>query len=111
MFLFTRELARRLADRHVTANVVDPGLVKTPYHKQSSRTLRLVVQLLGKSSEQAGAALVHLAAAPELAAVTGQFFASTKPRPFRGQALDDAVAARLWKASAQLVGLPDETAP
>jgi retinol dehydrogenase-14 len=108
MFLFTRELARRLADQHVTANVVDPGLVKTPYHQQSSRTLRLIVQLLGKRSEQAGAALVHLASAPELAEVTGQFFAGTKPRPFRGQALDDEVAARLWKRSAALVGLPDE---
>jgi retinol dehydrogenase 14 len=46
-----------------------------------------------------------LASAPELAQVTGRYFADGKPKRSFKASYDQAVAARLWQVSADLVGL------
>jgi retinol dehydrogenase-14 len=111
LFLFTRELARRLPDGRVTANVADPGMVRTPYHARASLPQRIALKLFGTSPEEAAATITHLAASPEVAGVSGSLFAKKKPVAWRGQARDEAAAARLWAESARLVGLPEELAP
>lgn len=105
MFLFTRELARRLAGKNVTANILDPGLVKTNYHQQSGPILGLIVKLFGKKPGQAAETYVYLAASSEVVGVSGRFFSAGKEIPIKGQALDNAIAAKLWEVSAKAVGL------
>ena len=54
---------------------------------------------------QGASASIHLASAPELAQVTGRYFADRKPKRSAKASYDQATAARLWQVSTQLVGL------
>jgi retinol dehydrogenase-14 len=46
-----------------------------------------------------------LASAPDLKQVTGRYFVNSKPKRSSKRSYDEAVAARLWQVSADLVGL------
>jgi hypothetical protein len=58
-----------------------------------------------KSPEQGAATSIHLASSPDLTQVTGQYFANSKARRSSDASYDEAVAARLWQISADLVAL------
>ena len=109
--LFTRELARRLAGTGVTANVVHPGSVATnigsPGRFVSSVTRRILL-----SPEQGAATSLHVATAPDGAAVTGAYFARSARADGKlsRRARDDDLAARLWARSEELVAPPSEPA-
>src|SRR5262249_3131281 len=51
--LFTYELARRLADTHVTVNAILPGLVKSQLMREAPAPIRWVPSLLSSTPEQA----------------------------------------------------------
>ena len=113
--LFTYELARRLEGTGVTANVLHPGVVRTRFGQEDSgRWMRLmlpVVRPFLKSPEQGARTSVHLASAPELAGVSGRYFANSAPRKSSARSYDAQVAARLWETSAELTGaarVPEE---
>jgi retinol dehydrogenase-14 len=105
--LFTYELARRLQGTSITANVLHPGVVSTAFGADDpGRVQRLLVPLIRpfmKSPARGAATSVHLASAPELAQVTGRFFAGSTPRKSAARSYDETTAARLWRVSAQLV--------
>jgi NAD(P)-dependent dehydrogenase (short-subunit alcohol dehydrogenase family) len=107
--LFTYELARRLRASAVTANALHPGVVRTSFGAEDPRGIqRLLVPLLGpfmKVPAQGAATSIHLASAPDLEHVTGSFFANSKPKRSSKHSYDEAAAARLWRVSAELVGL------
>ena len=48
---------------------------------------------------------IHLASAPDLEQVSGRYFANRRPTRSSTRSYDQVVAARLWEASADLVGL------
>jgi hypothetical protein len=54
---------------------------------------------------QGASASIYRASAPELAQVTGRYFAGRKPKRSVKASYDQATAARPWQVSAQLVGL------
>ena len=106
--LFTRELARRLEGSRVTVNAVHPGAVSTRLGQHNAWWAVPLTRLLGiffKSPEQGAATSLHLAQEPELAGVTGRYYADCKETRPTALACDDALAARLWTASAHQVGL------
>ena len=109
--LFTYELARRLPASAVTANALHPGVVSTSFGAEDpSGVQRLLVPVMRpfmRSPARGAATSIHLAAAPELAQVTGRYFANSKPKRSSRRSHDRAVAARLWQVSADLVA--DET--
>ncbi|HZF48996.1 MAG TPA: SDR family NAD(P)-dependent oxidoreductase [Polyangiaceae bacterium] len=105
LFLFSRELSRRYPTKELTANVADPGMVKTGYHERASWAQRVALKLFGTGPEEAAATITYLASSPEVAGVSGALFAKCKQVPWKGQALDEAAAKRLWDESARLVGL------
>ena len=113
--LFTYELARRLDDSGVTANVLHPGVVQTAFGAEDpGRIQRLLVPLVRpfmKTPEQGAATSIHLASAPELEHVTGQYFANSKPKRSSGRSYDEAVAARLWDVSCELTGIAAGATP
>jgi NAD(P)-dependent dehydrogenase (short-subunit alcohol dehydrogenase family) len=105
--LFTYELARRLRGTKVTANVLHPGVVRTSFGAEDPAGIQRFIMpfapLFMKSPEQGAATSIHLASAPELEQVSGQFFANSQPKRSSKRSYDEAVAARLWQVSADLV--------
>jgi retinol dehydrogenase-14 len=109
--LFAYELARRLRDTGVTSNALHPGVVRTSFGADDPAGVqRFVVPLLRplmKSPARGAATSIHLATAPELEGVTGAFFANGRRTRSSKASYDESDAARLWRVSAELVGLPD----
>lgn len=107
--LFTYELARRLEGTGVTATVLHPGVVRTSFGREDSgRWMRLmlpVVRPFMKTPQEGARTSIHLASAPEVEGVTGQYFARSRPKESSKASYDRAAAARLWEASTRLVGL------
>jgi retinol dehydrogenase-14 len=107
--LFTYQLARRLVGTAVTANALHPGVVRTSFGAEDpARIQRLLIPLLRpvmKSPTQGAATSIHLASSPELEQVSGRYFANRRPTRSSTRSYDQAVAARLWEASADLVRL------
>lgn len=104
--LFTLELSRRLAGTGVTANSLHPGLVMTNIFREAGPVERTLIRLLGRwlmlSPAQGAATSVYLASSPEVAGVTGKYFAKCRELEPAPQAGDAAAAARLWEISEQL---------
>lgn len=95
--LFTGELARRLDAAEVTANFLHPGVIDTKL---------LHVNFGGGSPVAEGARTpLHLALAPEVAAVTGAYFVDRRQARAAAAAGDRRLAAELWRVSASLTGL------
>jgi NAD(P)-dependent dehydrogenase (short-subunit alcohol dehydrogenase family) len=107
--LFSYELARRLAGSGVTANALHPGVVRTGFGAEDSAgTQRMFVPLLRpfmKSPRRGAATSIHVTSAPDLAKVTGRYFADRKITKSSARSYDQAVAARLWQVSSEPVGL------
>jgi retinol dehydrogenase-14 len=107
--LFTYELARRLDGSSVTANALHPGVVRTSFGAEDpagvQRFLVPFMRPFMKSPTRGAATSIYVASAPELQHVTGRFFADGKERKSAERSYDTAVAARLWRVSADLVGL------
>ena len=107
--LFTYELARRLKRTSVTANALHPGVVRTSFGAEDPGLVqRLFTPFMGlflKSPTRGAATSIHLASAPDFEQVTGRYFVNSKPKRSSERSYDEATAARLWRVSADLVGL------
>ncbi len=106
--LFTYELARRLEGSGVTANCLHPGFVRTEIFRQRGAIgwlVRRAADLIALSPEQGALTSIYLASSPEVAGVSGQYFAKEKPAVSSPQSQDKAVAKRLWQLSEQLTGI------
>ncbi len=105
--MFTYELAKRLRATSVTANALHPGVVSTAFGAEDpGMTQRLVVPFMRpfmKSADRGAATSIHLASGPDLEGVSGVYFAKGTPTTSSKQSHDEAVAARLWQVSADLV--------
>ncbi len=106
--LFTRELARRLAGSGVTANCLHPGVVATGFGKNNAGPFSWGVRIAAPfflSAARGARTSIWLASSPEVAGVTGEYFARCRVAKVSVAARDDAAARRLWEASARLTGL------
>jgi NAD(P)-dependent dehydrogenase (short-subunit alcohol dehydrogenase family) len=106
--LFTRELARRLSGKGVTANCVHPGAVATGIWSKApwyARPLLAAAKKLMPGPEQGARAIVRLAASPDLEGLTGGYYEKGRLAAPSSLAQDEALAERLWEESARLVGL------
>ena len=101
--LFTYELARRLAGTGVTANVVEPGFVKTNLRVPFPFSL---FSFMRGSAVNGARPTVFLASSPEVDGVSGTFF-SQKGVATKSSKLsyDGNAAKRLWTLSAELTNL------
>ena len=107
--LFTREAARRWADRGITVNCVHPGFVATRLGRDGDggRLGELAMRLgrpFARTPEQGAETSVFLATSPTVAGVNGQYFANSRPASPSAAARDDDAARRLWEHSETLVG-------
>jgi retinol dehydrogenase-13 len=106
------ELADRLWGSGVTINAMHPGNVRSMIGMNNGWLYRWYQRYLLwpilKDPVISGEAIYYLAAAPEMATVSGRFFNLTideKPAP---HALDRSLGKRVWKISEELTGLPTE---
>lgn len=97
--LMANEFARRLGpDASVTFNALHPGVVST-------KLLTEGMQVSGHDEpEVAAAAISRLALDPELATITGAYFAGGEPTSPSGPGADDQLAARLYDVTMAQLG-------
>jgi NAD(P)-dependent dehydrogenase (short-subunit alcohol dehydrogenase family) len=105
--LFTHELARRLENEGVLANAVHPGVVNTNIWRGPGWVARIarLFSWLYKRPEEGARSVVYLAASPEVAGITGQYFKETEVVNPSPEAYDEKAEARLWKVSREMTGL------
>lgn len=112
---FTLELADRIpADAAVTANCLHPGFVpSTDLFRDAALRTRIAVRVagllpgVGTTRRAAADRLVRLVAAPEYAERTGRYVGDEEVTP-ADAATDPQTRERLWRVSADLVGVsPD----
>ena len=58
-----------------------------------------------KTPEQGAATPIHLASSPEVAGVSGVYFANQRPKRSATASYDTDLAHRLWVVSSALVGV------
>ena len=107
--LFTKELARRLDRKGVTANALHPGFVASRFAMNNLGILKgpyaLIQKLIAISPDAGAQTSIFLASSPQVQGVTGQYFdkkQAVEPSP---AARDEAAAAKLWDISARMTGL------
>ena len=109
--MFTYELARRLADSGVTGvtvNALHPGFVASHFARNNGLGMNIAMTIARPftiSVAKGARTPVYLASAPEVAAVTGQYFINCKPARSSKVSYDEAAQQRLWQISEQLTGL------
>jgi WW domain-containing oxidoreductase len=102
--LFARALARRLSADGITANSLHPGVIgSTNIVRHVNPLLALGVRLFSKSIPEGAATQCYLAANPEVADVTGQYFSDCRIAEPSRVAQDDQLGERLWTVSEQLL--------
>ncbi len=112
--MFTYDLAERLAGSGVTANIIRVPVVRLDEGRYDhvpgwmQAMYRLKMRLAAIAPEQMAETYLYLAAAPEAAALTGQYIDENRqPVKSSGPSYDRAVWTRLWDVSARLTGLEE----
>lgn len=108
--LFTYELARRMQGRGVTVNALHPGFVATNFGVSNGgffRPLFRLLQLAAIKPVEGARTTLYLASSPDVAGVSGQYFAKEKAVRSTAASYDEDTARRLWEVSAQMTGLKE----
>lgn len=100
--LFAKHLARRLAGTKRTANALHPGVIRTNLVRHVDQPDQMLSTMKLKSIAQGAATQCLVAARPEVAAVTGQYFSDCQVAETHPHAEDPELAARLWARSEQI---------
>ena len=102
--LFTRELAKRLAQEGIIANAMHPGVVASNFVNHAVPSMQQYMATLDSVSPEAGAdTLVWLATAPEAGKTSGGYFYKREAIQPSAAALDADGATRLWSESEKLI--------
>jgi NAD(P)-dependent dehydrogenase (short-subunit alcohol dehydrogenase family) len=111
MNAFTFELARRLAGTGVTANCLHPGAVATNIWSPAALPLigKLLIAMVKPfmlNSKQGAAVSLYLAASPEVAQVSGEYFVKSRPARSNPLSRDPKLMAEVWLCTEQMTGQP-----
>ncbi len=103
------ELADRLQGTGVTINAMHPGAVRTNIGMNNGFLYqwyqRYLLWPLLKDPRISGESIYYLAAAPEMASVSGCYFNLTIEEKPAAHALDRALGKQVWQVSEELTGL------
>ena len=107
--LFTKHLAKQLADKNITVNCLHPGVVKTKIgNKAGSKLFGFVWSLFsafGINPDQGAETSIHVATSDTLNDITGMYF--DKKVAYKGSDLsrDEKLQEEFWKWSEEMSGL------
>ena len=96
--LFSQELARRAAERGITACALHPGMVASDIWRRVPRPVRPLLTRRMLTTEQGASTPVYCATAPELAGVTGRFYINSREADPSRVATPE-LAGTLWERS------------
>jgi NAD(P)-dependent dehydrogenase (short-subunit alcohol dehydrogenase family) len=105
--MFTYELDRRLNGSGITVNTLHPGFVKSELYRHfgiATPIVNLAAGVFGKNAEQGAETSIYLASSPDVADISGKYFADRKPQESSPASYDEAEAKRLWAVSEELTG-------
>jgi NAD(P)-dependent dehydrogenase (short-subunit alcohol dehydrogenase family) len=110
--MFTYELARRIEGAGVTANALHPGMTNTAFSAEDpARKMAPIVAAMRpfmRSPKRGADTAVYLASSHEVSGTSGRYFANRKSKTSNPFSYDTATTARLWRVSADLVGLASD---
>lgn len=102
--LYTRELARKLADTGIVAQAMHPGMVHSNFASHGGKEMQDF--FAGKDAltpADPAQTIFWLATADEGGKQPGRYFHASTEAPVAPQGRDDAAAARLWNESEALL--------
>lgn len=100
--LFTYALARRLSGKGVTANCLHPGVVATGFGHNTPGLVNTLLSLARPfliTPEKGAATSIALASSPDVADVSGKYFAKSQPIASSKLSYDEALQEKLWAVS------------
>jgi WW domain-containing oxidoreductase len=95
--LFAKELSRRLGNRGIAVNAVDPGAARTRIRRG------YWARLFAKSAAQAASTQALVAASPQASGITGQYWSDCRIAAGSPLLEDGVLAKRLWDVSHDIV--------
>ncbi|UCH30443.1 MAG: SDR family NAD(P)-dependent oxidoreductase, partial [Myxococcales bacterium] len=105
--LFANQLAKRFAGTAKTANSLHPGVIHTNLTRSMNPVARvglsLGAPLVLKSIPEGAATQCYLAAHPDVAGVSGKYFADCNESRTSAHGRDEAMAEKLWDVSEKIV--------
>lgn len=109
--LFTKELAKRVQGKGLTVNTLRPGMVLTSLANGMRLKARLIFNfyagIFGKTAEQGVQTILYAAISPEIEGKSGMFLDNCGLGEASEFSTNPENAAKLWKISSELVGLPE----
>jgi len=114
--MFTYTLNKRLEGIPIKANVLHPGVVKTPIGQKSKRAFHrfawnLFAAFKGISPEKSARTYLKLAHEKDAAQYRGQYFHAGKHQDSSAESYDDVLQEKLWGWSVEQTGIDfDRTA-
>uniref|UniRef100_A0A8B9FVK8 Polyprenol dehydrogenase n=1 Tax=Amazona collaria TaxID=241587 RepID=A0A8B9FVK8_9PSIT len=115
LVLFTYQLQHLLTANgsHVTANVVDPGVVNTELYKHVFWVVRvakwMTAWLFFKTPEEGASTTIYAAVSPEMEGIGGCYLYNEERTKSADIAYDGELQRRLWRESCKMVGISDES--
>jgi NAD(P)-dependent dehydrogenase (short-subunit alcohol dehydrogenase family) len=110
LVVLTEMWAQRWRERGVVVHSMHPGWADTPGVSGSLPAFHAITRRLLRTPEQGADTITWLAAAPEAALTTGQFWLDRQPHTthvFPGTAGSPAERRQLWETLERLTGLAD----
>jgi NAD(P)-dependent dehydrogenase (short-subunit alcohol dehydrogenase family) len=104
--LFTRELSRRLAGTNVSVYALHPGVIASDIWRRVPWPIRPLMRRFMKTPEEGAWTSLYCATSPDVATKTGLYWDEQKEKRPSRLAQDDALAAELWRRSAEWTQLP-----
>ena len=105
--LFAKHLAKRLRGTGKTANSLHPGVIHTNLTRSMNPIARVGLTigapLVLKSIPEGAATQCYLAVHPDVAGVSGKYFADCNEAQTSAHGRDDAMAEKLWDVSEGIV--------
>jgi len=106
---FTYELARRLSNKKVTVNAMNPGLVATNVGNAAggftSMVKGIVDKIGGITPEEGARTIIYLASSEVVTGVSGRYFVKEKSIPSSKITYDLEFCRKLWEISENLTSL------
>lgn len=105
--LWTRELAKRIEGRGITANSLHPGFVRSSLGANNGAVGKIAIKIAGlfaMSAKKAAGYVVDVCTNPALAGTSGAYFYKAQLHEPKAWATDEPTAQRLWEISERMTG-------
>jgi WW domain-containing oxidoreductase len=105
--IYGKELSRRLAQRGVSVNSFDSGPIRDARLNGRRGWIRRLIdpiaRLFTQSDAQRAATAALLAASPQVAGISGEYWSNCQITHANARLADEILAKRLWETSEQIV--------